>query len=87
MNNFASRAVDYWSMGIVLHELLLARPPFQDSELLSLYNKIVKGIDAIGIYGCLKKHAENLIRELLCPNPAERLGNRRGGIADIRAHK
>ncbi|XP_031779646.1 carbon catabolite-derepressing protein kinase isoform X3 [Nasonia vitripennis] len=81
------RAVDYWSLGILLHEILLARPPFQDTELLSLYSKIIKGIDSAGIYGYLKKHAENLIKALLRSNPAERLGNLRGGIADIRSHK
>ncbi|XP_058805020.1 cGMP-dependent protein kinase, isozyme 1-like isoform X2 [Phymastichus coffea] len=81
------RAVDYWSLGIVLHELLLARPPFQDSDLLSLYSKIIKGMDTIGIYGNLKKHAENLIRALLRTDPMERLGNLKGGIGDIRSHK
>lgn len=79
--------MDYWSLGIVLHEILLARPPFQDSDLLSLYSKIVKGIDSIGIYGSLKKHAENLIRALLRTDPMDRLGNLKGGIADIRSHK
>lgn len=85
--DFIFRAVDYWSLGIVLHELLLGRPPFQDSELLALYSKIIKGIDWVGIYGNLKKPAENLIRALLRLNPSERLGNLRGGIADIRSHK
>ncbi|KAJ8680185.1 hypothetical protein QAD02_015972 [Eretmocerus hayati] len=81
------RAVDYWSLGITLHEFLCGSPPFQDSELLPLYSKIMKGIDSIGIHGNLKKNAENLIRGLLRSKPTERLGNLRGGIDDIRNHK
>ncbi|XP_023245421.1 cGMP-dependent protein kinase, isozyme 1-like [Copidosoma floridanum] len=81
------KAVDYWSLGIVMHELLLGRPPFQDTEMLSLYSKITRGIESIGIYGNLKKYAENLIRSLLRPSPTDRIGNLKGGIADIRTHK
>lgn len=87
MSFFFFRAVDYWSLGVVMHELLLGRPPFQDNEMLSLYSKITKGIESIGIYGNLKRHAESLIRSLLRANPIERIGNQKGGIADIRAHR
>ena len=81
-----SRAVDYWSLGIVLHEVLVGIPPFQDDNVLTLYGKIVKG-NLQNNFVDIKDSAVDLIRKLLQHNPASRLGYLKGGIMDIRLHK
>ncbi|KAL7294389.1 hypothetical protein TKK_0012394 [Trichogramma kaykai] len=82
------RAVDYWSMGVLMYEILVGHPPFQDNEKIILYSKILKGFDSSRVYGgVLRKPAENLIRSLLRTDPSRRLGNLRAGTADIRKHK
>lgn len=54
---------------------------------MTIYNKIVKGIEVVGIPNTINKNANNLIKKLLRLNPSERLGYQRNGIQDIRDHK
>ena len=54
---------------------------------MTTYNKILKGIEVVGIPGYINKNANNLIRKLLKLTPSERLGYQRNGIQDIRSHK
>lgn len=81
------RAVDYWALGILTHELLIGKPPFRGSDHMTTYNKILKGIEMIGIPSTVNKNANNLIKKLLRLSPSERLGYQRNGIQDIRDHK
>jgi serine/threonine protein kinase len=81
------RAVDYWALGCLLYELLLALPPF-DAEF------IVETYQLITAY----KHATlpfpedvdptfiSLINSLLIPDPSCRLGNLANGVKDISDH-
>lgn len=54
---------------------------------MTTYNKILKGIEMIGIPSIVNKNANNLIKKLLRLSPSERLGYQRNGIQDIRDHK
>ena len=81
------RAVDYWALGILTHELLVGKPPFRGADHMTTYNKILKGVEMVGIPGIINKNANNLIKKLLRLSPSERLGYQRGGIQDIRNHK
>lgn len=84
---FLNRAVDYWALGILAHELLVGKPPFRGSDHMSTYNKILKGVEMVGIPSIVNRNANNLIKKLLRLNPSERLGYQRNGIHDIRNHK
>lgn len=81
------RAADYWSLGIVIHELIAGRPPFYDEDNLKLYNKIVKGLEDRTFPEYFKSSAANIIRRLLRVKPTERLGYLRDGIDGIYNHK
>ncbi|XP_034942129.1 ATP-binding cassette sub-family C member Sur-like [Chelonus insularis] len=87
LNKGHDRAVDYWALGILTHELLVGKPPFRGSDHMTTYNKILKGIEMVGIPAIVNKNANHLIKKLLRLSPSERLGYQRNGIQDIRDHK
>ncbi|CAH1794822.1 unnamed protein product, partial [Owenia fusiformis] len=78
---------DYWSLGILMFELLTGSPPFTGSDPMKTYNIILKGIDAIDCPRKITRYAQNLIKKLCRDNPSERLGYGKGGINDIRKHR
>ncbi|EEB19945.1 cGMP-dependent protein kinase, isozyme, putative [Pediculus humanus corporis] len=87
LNKGHDRAVDYWSLGILMHELLTGIPPFAAPDPMRTYNIILKGIDVIDFPKHITKGAQSLIKRLCRDSPSERLGYQRGGIQDIKKHK
>ncbi|XP_065156366.1 cGMP-dependent protein kinase, isozyme 2 forms cD4/T1/T3A/T3B isoform X3 [Atheta coriaria] len=78
---------DYWSLGVLMFELLTGTPPFAGSDPMKTYNIILKGIDAIEFPRNITRNAAALIKKLCRDNPAERLGYQKGGISEIQKHK
>ncbi|XP_015172635.1 PREDICTED: uncharacterized protein LOC107064455 [Polistes dominula] len=87
LNKGHDRAVDYWALGILTHELLIGKPPFRAADHMTTYNKILKGIEVVGIPNVVNKNANHFIKKLLRHSASERLGYLRNGIQDIRDHK
>ncbi|GJQ76836.1 hypothetical protein Trydic_g15043 [Trypoxylus dichotomus] len=88
LNKGHDRAVDYWALGILMHELLSGNPPFSASDPMKTYNLILKGIDMIDFASYnISRSAQSLIKKLCRDAPSERLGYQRGGIQDIKKHK
>ncbi|PWZ03124.1 camp-dependent protein kinase catalytic subunit [Testicularia cyperi] len=78
------KAVDWWSLGILLFEMLAGYPPFYDPKPFNVYEKILQGnlifpdhIDAV---------SRDLITSLLTADRSRRLGNLRGGAQDVKNH-
>ncbi|XP_074032027.1 cGMP-dependent protein kinase, isozyme 2 forms cD4/T1/T3A/T3B isoform X3 [Leptinotarsa decemlineata] len=80
-------SADYWSLGVLMFELLTGTPPFTGSDPMKTYNIILKGIDGIDFPRSITRNAQALIKRLCRDNPAERLGYQKGGISDIQKHK
>ncbi|GAB6030894.1 hypothetical protein CHUAL_007726 [Chamberlinius hualienensis] len=80
-------SADYWSLGVLMFELLTGTPPFTGNDPMATYNIILRGIDAIDFPRNITRNAMALIKKLCRDNPAERLGYQRGGIKDIQKHK
>ncbi|CAL8316948.1 unnamed protein product [Merluccius merluccius] len=78
-------AVDFWSLGILVYELLAGSPPFSSSEPQKIYAKILDGVIKYPPY--LNEAAKSIISKLCRPRPGQRLGNTKNGIKDVRHHR
>ncbi|OBS79919.1 hypothetical protein A6R68_21878, partial [Neotoma lepida] len=79
-------SVDFWSLGILVYELLTGNPPFSGIDQMMTYNLILKGIEKMDFPRKITRRPEDLIRRLCRQNPTERLGNLKNGINDIKKH-
>ncbi|KTG36437.1 hypothetical protein cypCar_00001268 [Cyprinus carpio] len=80
-------SVDFWSLGILIFELLTGSPPFTGSDQMIIYTFILKGIEKMDFPKKITKRPGDLIRKLCRQNPSERLGNLKNGITDIKKHR
>ncbi|XP_014244772.1 cGMP-dependent protein kinase, isozyme 1-like isoform X2 [Cimex lectularius] len=87
LNKGHDRSVDYWALGILMHELLTGIPPFSSTDPMKTYTLILKGIESVAFPRHVSKTAQNLIKRLCREVPGERLGSYHGGISDIKKHK
>ncbi|KAJ3178748.1 hypothetical protein HDU87_003303 [Geranomyces variabilis] len=79
------KPVDWWALGILIFEMLAGYPPFFDDNPFGIYEKILSGRFVFPAH--FDPNARDLIRKLLTADRTKRLGNLRGGAADIRGHK
>ena len=77
-------AADWWSLGVLIYELLAGFSPFSANTFQETYHRISRASY------CFPDHfdsvTKDLISKLLVPNPDFRLGNMRGGTSDIMMH-
>merc|ERR1712216_174064 len=78
------KAVDWWALGILIFEMLAGYPPFYSDDRMQLYQTILSG--KIEFPRHFKKEARDLISRLLTADLSRRIGNLKGGGAEIRAH-
>ncbi|OMJ79189.1 hypothetical protein SteCoe_20841 [Stentor coeruleus] len=78
-------SVDYWSLGVMIYELLYKTMPFGDNEtdIYRLYKIILQGNLRFPQISDNKGEVKDLIIQLLNKNPAVRLG---GSFKDIKNH-
>jgi serum/glucocorticoid-regulated kinase 2 len=77
------KAVDWWSLGILLYELTVGIPPFYSQNTDVMYKKIEQGVLRFPPF--LTDNCKSLIVDLLNRNPAERCGSL-DDVEDIKRH-
>ncbi|BFZ00977.1 hypothetical protein BsWGS_04016 [Bradybaena similaris] len=79
-----NKAVDWWSLGVLIYEMLAGYPPYYAENPFGIYEKIIAGkiewpkhIDSV---------AKDLIKKLLNPDRTRRLGNMKPPIVPKLSH-
>ncbi|KAK9807282.1 hypothetical protein WJX73_007625 [Symbiochloris irregularis] len=78
------KAVDWWSMGILLFEMLCGMPPFRAKGRQQLQKQILSSKLKLPPY--LSSEAQSLVKALLTREPSKRLGYGPSGSADVQKH-
>lgn len=79
-----NQAADWWSLGILIYELLAGYPPFYDPNPVRIYDQVLSGVLRFPPdFGPITR---SLLTELLCINKSRRLGNLAGGYRDVMNH-
>ncbi|WFD18393.1 non-specific serine/threonine protein kinase [Malassezia caprae] len=79
-----TKAVDWWTLGVLLYEMLTGLPPFFSEDVNEMYRKILH--EPLTFPADVRPDARNLLVRLLQRDPAQRLGSPPGGAADIKTH-
>ncbi|GAB1600387.1 putative serine/threonine-protein kinase PRKY [Argonauta hians] len=80
-----NKAVDWWSLGILIYEMLVGCPPFFDDNPFDIYEKILIG--KISWPKTMDPVAKDLIKKLLVHDRTRRLGNMKCGAEDVKNHR
>lgn len=84
------RAVDIWSFGVFIFELLTRSTPFAHSNLAMVYQNILESEETLKIrynsVSSLDSNGKSLISSLLLLNPGTRIGMLHEGSKDIWDH-
>lgn len=79
-----SFAADWWSLGVLMYEMLTGTLPFQGPNRKETMTQILKA--KLGMPQFLSPEAQALLRALFKRNPANRLGAGSDGVEEIKAH-
>ena len=73
--------VDVWALGVLIYELIVGAPPFEEDSKEMTYKRIVKGNLVFPQDRQVSDLAKNLIRRILVQEPSKRLS-----LKEIRDH-
>ncbi|KAF3986837.1 hypothetical protein FT663_04696 [Candidozyma haemuli var. vulneris] len=79
-----NKSVDWWSLGVLIFEMLAGYTPFYDSTPMKTYEKILSG--KIHFPSFFNHDVVDLLSRLITADLSYRLGNLLNGPADIRNH-
>merc|ERR1712085_107579 len=85
LNKGHGKPVDWWTLGILVYEMIVGYPPFVDEDPMGIYQKILSG--KIVFPKVFNKEAKGLVKKLLTADLGKRYGNLKNGVDDIKQHK
>merc|ERR1719367_2401204 len=83
LNKGHGKAVDWWSLGILLYELTVGIPPFYSQNVHEMYQLIKQAPLRFPMQ--LSSSLKDVIKKLLIRNPKKRLGSGPNDFEDIKA--
>uniref|UniRef100_A0A7S2MVM4 cGMP-dependent protein kinase n=1 Tax=Helicotheca tamesis TaxID=374047 RepID=A0A7S2MVM4_9STRA len=81
------KGADYWSLGVLIYEMIVGGTPFFDSNIdqITLFKRIVRGQFAFPPMK-MSPESQDIIKRLIEKKPTERLGTFARGHEDISEH-
>jgi serum/glucocorticoid-regulated kinase 2 len=79
-----TKTVDWWTLGVLLYEMLTGLPPFYDENTNEMYRKILSEPLHFPSAEIVPPSAKDLLTKLLNRKPDQRLGA--NGASEIKAH-
>jgi CRP-like cAMP-binding protein len=80
-------SLDWWTLGILMFELMTGSAPFESDHPSQTYTRILKGIDKVRFPSAVQGACADLVKALCRAHPAERLPMRPGGVPNVKNHK
>eukprot|EP01137_Pigoraptor_chileana_P009746 Opistho-2@58445 len=80
-----SSCVDFWTLGILLYEMLYGSTPFKGVDRTETFERIMKGGLTLPKEPAVSRQGKDLIRRLLAPEQEQRLGFQHGA-SDVMRH-
>ncbi|KAL7986936.1 hypothetical protein Chor_005855 [Crotalus horridus] len=84
MRSGHNRAVDWWSLGALMYDMLTGAPPFTGENRKKTIDKILKC--KLNLPPYLTQEARDLLKKLLKRNAASRLGAGPGDTGEVQGH-
>jgi len=78
------KGADWWTVGVLIYEMLTGRTPFYANDQMDMFENIVRA--EVRFPSSMSSEAKSLIGGLLARKPTQRLGVTRGKSKGIKAH-
>ena len=85
LNKGYGKAVDWWTLGILIYEMIAGIDPFCDDDPMAIYQKILKG--KVLFPRGFDNNAKSLVKHLLVSDLSKRYGNLKKGAEDVKNHR
>jgi protein kinase A len=85
LNKGHGKGVDWWTLGILMYEMMVGEPPFLDEDPMRIYQQILTG--KISFTRSYDKYAKSLTKKLLTADLTKRYGCLKAGALDIKTSK
>ena len=81
LNQGHGKAVDWWTLGVLIYEMHAGIDPFNDEDPMGIYRNILKG--KVSFTSNFDKDARSLVKHLLVADLSKRYGNLKEGIFNV----
>ncbi|CAD7955374.1 unnamed protein product [Amoebophrya sp. A120] len=79
--------VDWWTLGVLIHELMSGHAPFEAAQPQQIYAKVRRGVSQVTFtYQGSDPYAVEMVKGLLKQEPNERLPMLPGGMENVHNH-